>query len=319
VDETCLATDLAEAEARDFDTPAPGQGFWYLVQGANGCGAGGVGTGQERLPVLCLGCPHDKCETGEPLGPTCEFCVERICDVRPSCCSGAWDEACVAEVLSTCGLAICPDSQGSCPHFLCTTGVVLQPGCDSPPAETSCVQTICETDSFCCNSLVTWDLLCVAHVEALCELSCEGAELENPPTNDTCENVRNLVQPGDTVRAAISPACDFDHYKLTLAQATWVSIELTGADDTALQLFDCGSGAVQACDDDSGEGAMSRIEGCLPAGEHWIKVRAFDGGSSFNYGFHVRGGGGCLPDDPPTLSSDGCPNGDLAVDFDSCP
>ena len=143
----------------------------------------------------------------------------------------------------------------------------------------------------------------------------EPAPTEEAPPSE----VTHVVQPGDIVRSAISPACDFDYYKLSLAQGTFVSIDLSGSEDTAMQLFDCGSGTVHACDDDSGEGQMSRIEGCLPAGDYWIKVRAFDGNASFNYGLNVGGGEGCLPDDPPTLSADGCPNGGLDVDFDTCP
>ena len=314
-----MATDLVDSFTRDFDTPAPGQGFWYLVQGSNSCGAGDIAEGQDRAPVLCLGCPHGKCETGEPLSPTCDSCVDQICNLRPSCCSVAWDASCVAEVLSTCGRAICPDSQGSCAHFLCTTGDFLQPGCDVPPAESSCVQQVCDVDPACCLDVWYWDLRCVYEVGSECGLSCDGAELEQNPVDDTCQNALNVVQPGDIVRSAISPACDFDYYKLSLAQGTFVSIDLSGSEDTAMQLFDCGSGTVHACDDDSGEGQMSRIEGCLPAGDYWIKVRAFDGNASFNYGLNVGGGEGCLPDDPPTLSADGCPNGGLDVDFDTCP
>ncbi|NIV49384.1 MAG: hypothetical protein GWN46_22560, partial [Gammaproteobacteria bacterium] len=60
--EDCLEIETTEESRLDFDVPAVGSGFWYLVQANNACGAGDLGTGQDRGQVQCLGCPHNKCE-----------------------------------------------------------------------------------------------------------------------------------------------------------------------------------------------------------------------------------------------------------------
>jgi hypothetical protein len=56
---------------------------------------------------LNVECPHDKCDTGGPLGPLCDPCVAQICDVDPFCCNVAWDGICVNQVTTVCGLS-CP-------------------------------------------------------------------------------------------------------------------------------------------------------------------------------------------------------------------
>jgi hypothetical protein len=55
--ETCLARGLAEAATVDTEVPPPGEGYWYLVRGRNGCGIGGYGTasaGQVRSTTVCI-------------------------------------------------------------------------------------------------------------------------------------------------------------------------------------------------------------------------------------------------------------------------
>ncbi|ANM29936.1 hypothetical protein ABI59_10650 [Acidobacteria bacterium Mor1] len=54
--EICIGTSLAVAELDDFQVPAPGQGFFYLVRGTNECGAGTYGgdsAGIERVSAAC--------------------------------------------------------------------------------------------------------------------------------------------------------------------------------------------------------------------------------------------------------------------------
>lgn len=48
------------------------------------------------------GCAHDKCYEGASLAAGCDTCVAQICAVDPSCCSTAWDAACVSQVTSVC-------------------------------------------------------------------------------------------------------------------------------------------------------------------------------------------------------------------------
>jgi hypothetical protein len=58
-------------------------------------------------PVTCA---HDKCTTGDPLKKSCDPCVTQICAADSACCSSTlfgWDDICVEEVSSVCGLS-CP-------------------------------------------------------------------------------------------------------------------------------------------------------------------------------------------------------------------
>jgi hypothetical protein len=53
-------------------------------------------------------CGHDLCQTGSPMVGgefPCVPCAQQICDVDPFCCNGGWDDICVSEVPSVCGLS----------------------------------------------------------------------------------------------------------------------------------------------------------------------------------------------------------------------
>ncbi len=56
VSELCLFSQEPGWIVQDPETPAPGEGFWYLVRGTNGCGAGTWGSassGPERISTAC--------------------------------------------------------------------------------------------------------------------------------------------------------------------------------------------------------------------------------------------------------------------------
>lgn len=130
----------------------------------------------------------------------------------------------------------------------------------------------------------------------------------------TCdgEGALNPIAPGDTYASEINPACDYDAYKLSLGDDTFVSIAAEGG-DAAIQVEDCNSGDVIACDDDSGPGLFPLLEGCLPAGDYCIRVRAFSSSAVFPYSLTVGGGQtGC---NPSGLSGDGA---FTCTDFDGC-
>lgn len=67
-------------------------------------------------PETDASCAHSKCATGAALTGTCDPCVEAICDVDSTCCSGMWTSACVDMVDTVCD-AVCgstaPES-GTC-------------------------------------------------------------------------------------------------------------------------------------------------------------------------------------------------------------
>jgi len=51
-DEVCLISGTTETSAIDSETPNPDEAFWYLIQGANDCGAGPFGDAfVDGLPV----------------------------------------------------------------------------------------------------------------------------------------------------------------------------------------------------------------------------------------------------------------------------
>ena len=55
-EELCF-NDLATASVVDGTPPAPGTGFWYVIRGANECGAGGYGTQKNLTPRTSTTCP----------------------------------------------------------------------------------------------------------------------------------------------------------------------------------------------------------------------------------------------------------------------
>ena len=74
-------------------------------------------------------CAHDKCYSGARLATACDPCVNQICTGPggdPSCCTGAWTQACVDRVKTMCGV-VCP------PKGLCTSWLPAEedPSCAS--------------------------------------------------------------------------------------------------------------------------------------------------------------------------------------------
>jgi len=140
-----------------------------------------------------------------------------------------------------------------------------------------------------------------------------GPDVVEIEPNDT-EASANPVSVGDTVAGVISVSCDYDTYTFTIGEATFVTIEETAGGDAAIQLTDC-SGDVLSCDDDSGPGFLSLIDGCLPAGTYCWKIRAFAAGDTFAYELELSGTAGCMATDPPAMSGD---NRFICLDFDTC-
>lgn len=53
-------------------------------------------------------CDHGACEVGGALDPTCGACVEEVCEDIPSCCTGAWTDACVEHMYNVCPVVLPP-------------------------------------------------------------------------------------------------------------------------------------------------------------------------------------------------------------------
>ncbi len=126
-----------------------------------GAGGGGVGGGSNTGPEPS--CTHDACEVGDPMSASCDDCIAAVCDLDPYCCETSYDETCVAEAqsIATCG---CAAPEETCAHDVCQVGEILDPTCSS------CVESVCQADGFCCTT--TWDALCVSNAVELCGSSC---------------------------------------------------------------------------------------------------------------------------------------------------
>jgi hypothetical protein len=81
------------------------RGAWDMlcVQEAQGdCGS------LPRPPLDCNSCPSPSrtlCATGAAFDYGCPgFCIQPVCNTRPSCCSGTWDATCVELAEDICGI-----------------------------------------------------------------------------------------------------------------------------------------------------------------------------------------------------------------------
>jgi Lamin Tail Domain len=79
----------------------------------------------------------------------------------------------------------------SCAHDVCTQGVALQPGCGDP-----CVDTVCNSDMFCCTT--EWDDLCVDEANQLCGAMCAVGNAPSPGDLVITEIMNNPSAVSDT-------------------------------------------------------------------------------------------------------------------------
>lgn len=123
---------------------------------------------------------------------------------------------------------------------------------------------------------------------------------------------------GQRYLAQLDDVCDFDGYKFSLAESQFVRLA-TGPSgtDTVMELRDCNTGEVLACDDDGGPGFQSAMQGCLPGGrDYCVRVRAWNGTRTFRYSLESTGGEICTAEDPPAIMAGGSA---VCSAFDVCP
>lgn len=124
------------------------------------CGAACINDGSCCAPSTALGC-------GDDVMKDC------VCDIRPACCSEAWDIACVTIADRTCSDGCFTGNNDCC------AATPDDAGC-SEPATWGCV---CPEDPFCCEEF--WDALCVG-VAVDCGMCPPAASMsdccvESPP------------------------------------------------------------------------------------------------------------------------------------------
>lgn len=135
-------------------------------------------------------CDHDTSTTGGPLNSSCSTCAATVCQSDSYCCDVAWDSVCVGAAAQLCGSSG-GGGGGSCSHSECTEGAALTTGCSS------CVDTVCGADPFCCNN--NWDGICVQKAEDMCGNTCNGGS--NPPVQNGC------VHPECSTGVKLDPSC----------------------------------------------------------------------------------------------------------------
>lgn len=63
-----------------------------VQEAANGCG------------LACQVCSHSLCNQGTALETGCDPCVTAVCAADPYCCNNTWDQRCIDDAQTTCGL-----------------------------------------------------------------------------------------------------------------------------------------------------------------------------------------------------------------------
>jgi hypothetical protein len=160
----CLRDGTSYGECRiDASTVCPDNGSSSSSSSSSSSGTGGGGTGGSGP-----GCTHDVCETGDPLGPDCDFCTAAVCAADDYCCTTKWDLFCLTVVDQECG-GLC-SGPTECVHDPCEPGDALDPLCDP------CVDSVCAVDDFCCGAGGGyWDAGCVTSAsDVLAHPDCAG-------------------------------------------------------------------------------------------------------------------------------------------------
>ena len=77
-----------------FVTTREGKQLLAIAASAGGEGGGGGGDS----------CAHDLCSTGAALAASCDSCAATVCEADSFCCASSWDDTCVSQAASLCGL-----------------------------------------------------------------------------------------------------------------------------------------------------------------------------------------------------------------------
>jgi hypothetical protein len=156
---------------------------------------------------------------------------------------------------------------------------------------------------------------------------------EVEPNNDCATTTQNAEVGGNAWQGSLSPSggryvrtisggsvaqdCDIDAYRISVTENTRILFFTEGdpaTTDTAIQLEECGTGLVVACDDDGQNGTngtyWSTMSGCLPPGDYCLRVRAWSGlgpeyfGLNGYYKLKFKGTAGCDPSSDPVTGDE---------------
>ena len=175
----------------------------------------GDGTCDAELGEACHSCPSDcgicegSCCDPHPSGGCDNAKVTScVCNSMPECCTGEWNEECVA-FADSCG-AFCPVTEG--PGNCCS----IEFGAVGCAADSGCETCVCDALPYCCA--VAWDEQCIQcaagqgcgiNTTTSCKSEC-GCDPVLEPTNLCCED---KLSPGcgsevcEDCVCAYEPAC----------------------------------------------------------------------------------------------------------------
>jgi hypothetical protein len=173
-----------------------------------------IGSAREALSTTCA---HDVLCTGGPLqggsaGNGCTtasgadgYCVPEVCDDIASCCTTAWTNACVQDMVKYTEAGgfkynDCPSPTAN-PAPVCASG----PTCGECSTHTtpltsscdSCTTAVCAADSYCCKT--AWDSQCVGEVATDCGSSwCSGGTDAGSGTDSSTDSSVDTGKEGST-------------------------------------------------------------------------------------------------------------------------
>jgi hypothetical protein len=203
----------------------------------------------DRWDSFCVSLAQDRCRRGcgvesagscffPHLSPGCEdmTCCLAVCEADIFCCNTIWDGTCAEMAIGDPGAN--PPVPGLCDVPECgefaagdCCEISLSPSCN----DKRCCNSVCETDSFCCD--VTWDIECVRLARQDDRCGC-GANWDcgEPCSGDCC--VPNFT-PKCNDEACCTAVCDIDSY---CCDVEWDVVCASGA----LQTEGC-TGPDEAC------------------------------------------------------------------------
>jgi hypothetical protein len=172
-------------------------------------------------------------------------CCATVCTIDPFCCTNQWDSICVGRATDLCAGCGVPAS-GSCEESH------ANPGCN----DSSCCQTVCVRDPFCCET--RWDAVCVEGALVSCRsgATCAEARLWSTFFTDAVDLDTHGVAP-DGVETVCGSNDTIAEWRILRAWCTGVTkISLCDASSlpqqASISVFaECG-GTEIACSDTAG-------------------------------------------------------------------
>lgn len=201
-DQSCAVRARASCPGR-CATPDSGVADAGTDAGTADAGSSDAGAGVDA-GTPDAGCANVCSAQTFPMLDSCEPCTTTVCLRDPFCCTQRWDATCARAAAAGCpgrcstdggvdGGADAGRPDAGCPSVCSVSSSPIPTSCQP------CVQSVCDTDPYCCTT--AWDAPCVDRARAVCQGVCPvvdaGVDAGNP-----CRSVC-FAQP-----AAIPSSCE---------------------------------------------------------------------------------------------------------------